>query len=218
VASPEDNKEYHRNVRNMAFVLAAITIVIFASIFIPPLVNPVHEQFSREASSNSPYGFGLNLSINATHLESGGYVAITFWINNTSKQINNVTAQNNWPVKNLPATSCPNGMPMSVGVMKGYYTGDNLSLGHVLPLFYLGPPCPPIPEFASTPYFLFQPLGSVALVRSAGGIRQVNVSVTVSSNSYIEGGAAARFAGVFTVVAVDEWGDSVLTHFVASPP
>lgn len=218
MATSDDNKEYHRNARNMAFVLAAITIVIFASIFIPPLINPVHEQFSPEASVNSPYGFSLNLSINATHVESGGRISFTVWINNTSKQINNVTAQDDWLLTNLAVPSCAPGLPMSVGVMKGYYTGDNFSLGHVLPLVYLRPPCTPAPGFASTPYFLFQALGSEALVQSAGGIRQVNISVTVSSNSYIDGGTTALFAGVFTAVALDEWGDSVLTHFVASPP
>jgi hypothetical protein len=218
LVASSDDKEYRRNARNMAFVLAAITLVIFASIFIPPIINPVHEQFSPEASANSPYGFSLNLSINASHVVSGGHITFTVWINNSSRQVNNVTAQDNWPVTNLGALSCAADLPMRVGVMKGYYTEDNLSVGQVLPLSFLQPPCPVGPGFASTPYFLLQPLGSEALVQSTQGIERVNISATASSNRYIDGGATTTFAGVFTAVAADEWGDSVTTHFVAGPP
>ena len=216
-ASDED-EVYHKNARNMALVLAAIVIVIFAAIFIPPLVNPVREQFAPEASVNSEYGFSLNLALNATSTTSGTRIAFSVWANNTSGQIDNVTSEGNWPVTNLSAAPCYTNMPMRVGVIVGYYTESNFSLGVVYPLSSpLSDSNCALAAGTAPSYFLFKPLGSEALVRASSGIIQLDVSLTVSSNGYVIGGSSQPFAGVMTAVAVNEWGDSVVIHFIANP-
>lgn len=73
----EDGKAYRRSVRNMVLVLGAIVLTVFATIFIPPIVNPVHEQFNQTGYSDSVYGFRLNLRLNATQVAAGNGVAAT---------------------------------------------------------------------------------------------------------------------------------------------
>jgi hypothetical protein len=203
----------------MVLVLIAIVLVIFAAIFIPPLLNPLHEQFPREASTNSLHDFALNLDLNSTRIVSGDFIAFTIWINNTSRQVNNVTAANSWPAANLTMiSSCGPAMPVSLGVMKGYYTTDNFSLGSIFPLQRVSPAClvETGAQAALPPYYLFQPYGPVALTRVSGSIIQLNVTATILSNGYIVGGNTVPFSGVFTAVGADEWGDVVLTHFMTT--
>jgi hypothetical protein len=218
MSAPDEDEVYHKNARNMALVLAAIVIVIFAAIFIPPLVNPVREQFAPEASVNSEYGFSLSLALNATNTAPGTRLAFSVWVNNTSDQINNVTAEDNWPVTNLSGAPCYANMPMRVGVMVGYFTESNFSLGVVYPLSSpLSDSNCALASGTAPSFFLFKPLGPEALVRASSGIVQLNISLTVSSNGYVIGGNSQLFTGVMTAVAVDEWGDSVVTHFIANP-
>lgn len=202
----------------MALVLAAIVIVIFAAIVIPPIVNPIHQQFSLAVSVNSPYDFSLNLSLNTTRIVSGGWIMFSVWLNNTSKQVNNVTAQDSWFVTDLAPVPCFPAMPLRLGVMMGYYTLDNFSLGSVLPLSYSSIKCPLGSATSQPAYFLFEPLGSEALMKTVGGIVQQPVSMAVASDGFLKGGNGIVFQGVMTALAIDEWGDSVLTHFAVGQP
>jgi hypothetical protein len=219
MSTSEGDETYRSSVRNMVFILIAIVLVIFAAIFVPPVLNPLHEQFSREASTTSLHDFALNLELNTTRTVSGDFIAFTIWINNTSRQVNNVTAANSWPATNLTTiSSCEPALPISLGVMKGYFTTDNFSLGSIFPLQHTSPPCL-VETGAQAPplsYFLFQPYGPIALVRVSGSIIQLNVTTTIPSNGYIVGGNTVPFSGVFTAVGADEWGDVVLTHFMTT--
>ena len=212
MSSPDD-EAYHKSVQRMVVVLATIVIVIFAAIYIPPLLNPIHEEFAPEVSVNSPYGFSLNLSVNATRIPAGGSVEFTVWLNNTSRQIDDVTAQSAWVVSNLTAAPCATYMPVRIGVMLGYFTADNFSLGTVLPLSYPSTSCSANSPSAQPSYFLFEPLGTEALMNTSAGIVREAVSITMSSDFFLMHGTQASFQGVMTAVAIDEWGDSVLTHF-----
>ncbi|HUI86481.1 MAG TPA: hypothetical protein VLY21_04930 [Nitrososphaerales archaeon] len=216
MAGSDDDAAYHRSAKRMAIVLAAIVIVIFAAIFIPPLVNPVHEQFASTVSVNSPYGFSLNLSTNATTLSAGEEVGLSAWLNNTSRQVNNVTAQSSWIVSGLGPVACYPDSPIRLGLMAGYYTSDNFSLGTVLPLEYAPSSCQGAQSNFQTPYYLFEPEGSVALMITPEGIVRQPVSLNATSTGFLSNGSASGFNGVVTLFAMDEWGDFVLAHLDAS--
>ena len=214
VSGTEDDEAYHRSARRMAAVLAAIVIVIFAAIFIPPILNPIHEQFSPSVSVNSSHDLSLNLSLNATRIAPGGSILFSAWLNNTSSQVNNVTAQDSWIVTDLGPVPCFQAMPMRLGVMLGYYTADNFSLGSVLPLSYSSRTCPSSPAAAGPPYFVFEASRSTALVLTSTGIVREAVSLSVPSDGFQLGGNSTGFRGVMTVLVIDEWGDTALTHFL----
>ena len=216
MTNPEDDEAYRRSVRRMALVLAAIVLVVFGAIFIPPLVNPLHEQFASRVSTNSPYGFSLNLSLNTTSVAPRGWVQFTAWLNNTSNLANNVTSQASWVAKGPESVPCFPTSPIRLGVMPGYYTSDNFSLGTILPLAYSTAGCPSGPVSSSPSYFLFEPEGSTALISSGGVIVRRAVSVSIASDGIQTGSNVSDFHGVVTAVAVDEWGDLVLTHFRVS--
>lgn len=212
-ALSEDDAAYRRNVRNMALVLAAITITIFAAIFIPPVINPVHEQFAPSGSATSPYGFTINVKLNSTSLRDGGGVAIEAWLNSTSPQLDNVTAESAWPVgpEDLWTKVCVAGWPLGIGVMSGYYTQDNYTSGSLL---QIPQPIVSCPEEGRGPaYFILQPFSDNALVEASGTaqIERLQSSLTFS------GADAVGHAGAFTVLAADEWGDMVLVHLSYAP-
>lgn len=200
----------------MVLVLVAIVIVILAAIVIPPILNPLHEQFSQTSSVNSSYDFSLNLSINSTSVATGGWIRFSAWLNNTAKQVNNVTAQASWAVSGLGPVPCFQSIPIRLGVMIGYFTSDNFSLGSVLPLSYSAATCSLNAVTSQPAYYLFEPLGSRALMITPSGIVQQTVILTVASDGFLMNGNVTSFRDVMTAVAIDEWGDSVLTHFIAS--
>ncbi len=195
----------------MVVVLAAIVLTAFATIFIPPIVNPVHEQFSQTGYSDSVYGFRLNLLLNGTQLAAGHGISVTAWLINTSSGINNVTAASQWPVSLLGLWTriCTNGWPVGVGVMPGYFTTDNYTRGS---LIRVPSPLLACPILRDTPaFFLMQPKGSTAIVRLNGVLSDWNLTSTFALGSVQL--ARNQSGGVFTAVAADEWGDVAIAHF-----
>lgn len=213
----EDNKTYRRNVRNMALVLAAIAIVIFASIFVPPLISSGHEQFSSKSSVNSPNGYTLNLALNASRLIPGERLAIDAWINNTGKAINQLPAQKEWPIANVTDAPCGAVLPIRIGIMNGYYNVENVSLGQFLRLSFASVSCPATAASGTPQYFLMQPLSSQTILQSSGGVEEFDISISCTAGGYVVNSSETRFSGVFTAVVMDEWGDLALTHFLATP-
>jgi hypothetical protein len=213
--SSPDDEAYRRSVRNMTVVIAAVLAVLAASLTVPPLVNPVHEQFQKSSFTTSPLGFNLFVAVNTTRIASGQSVSISAWIENTMNRINNITASNLWPLGPLWTRPCTAGWPIGIGVMQGYFTIDNISAGRLLTLWYQTPRCP-VSSY-SPEFFLVQPSGSRAIVTFANGIQQWDLNATASFKGYIVGqGEPAPFRGVYTVVVADEWGDIALTHFSSS--
>jgi hypothetical protein len=206
----KDDAAYRRSVRNTVLVLAAVLVVIAAALFIPPLVSPIHEQFNGTASVVSPYGFNLNLRLNGTQLALGQGETIIAWLNSTSIQVVNVSASRNWPLgpQGLWTRICTNGWPLGVGFMAGYYTTDNYSLGSLVPI-----PMPLVgcPIMVGTPsYFLYAPHSSDATVGLNGTFVKWNLTSTLALGS---SQLSPQRGGVYTAIAVDEWGDVVVTHF-----
>jgi len=205
-----DDRAYRASVRNMVLVLTAVVITVFAAIFIPPLVYPAHEQFLQISSVNSPYGFSLSLRLNATQSSPGGSLTITGWMNNTSSQVNNVTARNQWSIgpSGLWQRLCTSGWPLGLGVMRGYFTSDNYTLGTLVrfPMPLVG--CPVSIYVPNS--FLMAPHGSKAIVKVGSAIMEWDLTTTLSFG-------ATQPAGVYTAIAADEWGDVAITHFRISP-
>lgn len=206
----EDDAAYHRSVRNAILVLGAMVLTVASALVVPPLVNPVHEQFNGSASVASPYGFTLNLKLNATQPTTTSGLTMTARLNNTSNQIGNITAANRWPLspRGLWTRICTSGWPVGVGVMAGYYTTDNFSLGSLVPI-----PMPLLacPVSIYTPkFFLLQAHGSVAIVNVNGALVEWNLTTTLElSGSRL----SPQRGGVYTAIAADEWGDVAVAHF-----
>jgi len=210
----DDDAAYRRNARNMALILCAIVVTIFAALFIPPVLNPAHEQFAPNGSATSAYGFTINLHMNATTLGQREAVSITAWLNSTTAQPNNVTAASAWPIgpNGLWTRPCTSGWPLGVGVMNGYYTPDNYTQGSLVPI---PGPLFSCPVQSQTPsFFVFQPHGTSAVVGMGSSVSRWDLRSTLTFNPAEV--AAARSPGAYTVVAADEWGDVVLVHFRVS--
>jgi hypothetical protein len=211
----DDDVAYHKSVRNMSLVLAAIVITVFAAIFIPPYLSPQHDVFQRSASLNFLSGFALHLQINSTSVQSDGTLLISGWINSTSSTIDNITTSDSWGVQqgDLWMAPCMSGWPIGLGVMQGHYTADNYSLGAIINVTGK-------PDLASCPvtgtpnYFLFAPHSSKALVTLNAG-----PTFWVIQSSFSFGGSANSGTlkpGVYTALLADEWGDVLTTNFLVS--
>jgi hypothetical protein len=214
----EDDAEYHKSARNMAAVLAAIVITIFAAIFIPPLINPLHDQFLPEVSVASPEGFTLYLGLRPVSPGSGMPVTVTIWMNNTGSQVDNATAESSWPMGGLFNNPCPTGepLPFGVGILQGYYSSSNATQGLPLSL-QTSDPCSAAGP--SPAWFAIAPGSSQAIVPYTGSFQRWNLSSSFSpfTGFYPAGSTTLdRFQGVYTVVAADEWGDLVVSHFDAA--
>jgi hypothetical protein len=96
--------------------------------------------------------------------------------------------------------------------MAGYYTTDNYSIGSLVPL---PPPLVSCPITIGTPgYFLLQPRGSAAIVKVNGSLAEWNLASTLGLASSQFG---SQRGGVYTAIALDEWGDLAIAHFRVSP-
>lgn len=212
--SSDDDLTYRRNVRNMSIVLAAIVITIFAAIFIPPYVNPIHNVYEPSVSSSSAFGFTLHLTINSTSIPPTEGILLTGWVNSTGLSVENVTAADSWafPQTNLAERACTQGWPIGVGVMQGHYTQDNYTLGTLLPI---PPPLLPCPAPAPSPtYFLFEAQSSKALVTINGTPTIWTIQTTMLFKQYQSGSQLQP--GVYTAVLADEWGDVLTTNFLVT--
>lgn len=214
-----DDIAYKKSVRNMAFVLAAIVLTIFAAIFASPYLFPPPDTFQQSVTYNSAFGFTMHLQVNTTTLSQGGSVLVSGWLNSSSASIDNVTAESLWGVgpTSLWTSYCTAAWPIGVGVMQGHYTQDNYTLGRLLPLNLPEVSCP---VRAATPgYFLFDPHSSRALVDLNGTpqywVLRSAFTFSASSSSGFKGSSSLP-AGVYTAVLADEWGDVVTTNFLVS--
>lgn len=210
----EEDASYRRSVRNTIVVMAAMVMVIAAALFIPPLVSPLHEQFNNVSSVESPYGLSLTIRLNGTKPAAGEGETVTAWLNSTSSQVSNITAATSWPMgpQGLWTKTCTNGWPLGVGIMAGYYTTDNYSLGSLIQV-----PMPLLncPMMMGTPgFFLMQPHGSTAIVKVNGALADWNLTTTFGvGGSHL----SSQRGGVYTAIAADEWGDVAVAHFRVTP-
>ena len=198
----------------MTFVLAAIVLTVFAGLFVPPFLFPPHNVYQTSVTSDSPYGFVLHLSLNATSLASGESLLLTGWLNSTSS-LENVTVASQWavPRSNLYGPFCNPGWPIGLGVMQGHYTQDNYTLGS-LRLISAAANCPEEDQQAPT-YFVTEDHSSTVLSSMVGepAVWDLHTHLAVSPDS-----VGPMPSGVYTAVFADEWGDILTTIFQVSQP
>ena len=213
-----DDAEYKKNVKTMSIVLAAIVITVFAGLFLAPYLQPT-QSFQESVSVPSIEGFNLELAVNTTSVAPGGFVNITAWALSTSRTIENITAQDAWPVASARLWLSRCGEPVGVGIMEGYYTSDNYTQGSLISAGAAPGTCPSSPP----KYFLFEPNSSEALVveNDTGYTWTIGSTLVfgplgggqAGSSSPATVSPATLPAGVYTVVAADEWGDIAVTNF-----
>lgn len=211
----DDDAAYHKSARNMALVLAAIVITVFAAIFVPPVLNPVHEQFAQSVTYTSPNGFDMYLVVNSTHLAANQSVFMAAWVNNTSTNFSNVTAADQWPLPGLQYDPCGLGTPFGIGILAGYYSSLNITLGTALSLPVEAVNCLASATPSKPVAFLFEPQSSTIIAKSPTGVTETGYEVNTSYSGHLAGGKLVPFSGVYTVVLADEWGDALVTHFSA---
>jgi len=218
-----DDVAYKKSVRNMSIVLAAMAIVIFAAILIPPYLSPSHDVFPRSASYDFGTGFSMNLTLNSTTIAPSGHILIAGWLNSTSSSIENVTASDSWAFSEgmLWRVQCTLGWPIGIGLMRGHYTQDNYTLGTPIQPALSVAHCT---ESSPPQYFLFYPHSTEALASVNGNPYRWTIAMNVTlgqdslSPNALPGvpGPGGLPAGVYTVFLSDEWGDVLTANFLVS--
>ncbi|MDA4124955.1 MAG: hypothetical protein OK438_05845 [Thaumarchaeota archaeon] len=219
----DDDAVYRRSVRNTLLVLAVVLMALVAAFIASPYLTPNQERLQTSGSAASPYGFSLNLNMNATRLSSAERLNITIWLDSTSSQIQNVTALDSWAVSRSalwvnPCLSANLWWPIGMGVMKGFETESNFSSGE----FVLGPQeflgCLPITNSTNgtiegpAHYFVLEPHSSKAIVDLNNNFEfwPIRTTFLIGSDSLAPG---QHLAGFYTAIGADEWGDLVILHF-----
>jgi hypothetical protein len=160
-------------------------------------------------STKSENGLQLQVSVNTTTLTPGETLQINISEFNTLSTTNNVAAAANWGVNGLTIGACPNinVLPFGVAVFQGNYNAHNISQGTPLELF-AAVPCAQLMRLITGYDFL--PFSSNAAIMPGGDLTSpTSMSATETVNgTYTQGFQLTSFAaGIYTVVAGDEWGD-----------
>ena len=204
--------------RFQPFPAGAYTVVVFDS-----WGHQALAQFSVAPATSSvatPQNLRLGLTLNSSELHPGEYVTMNASLTNTLSTSNNVTDAYQWLIKGLDVGYACLQYPFGVGVIKGYYTTQNVSTGTLLDMFKPGPPieCP----VNHVQYFDFQPGSDIVVVNQFNEKLQMNVTVTIGGywtgywnpQSGLPPPTFHRFEnGIYTVVAADEWGNILLLYF-----
>jgi hypothetical protein len=171
-------------------------------------------------SSKSPAnGLELSLGTNGSSISAGQGITATVVEMNTLTTPNNVSAAADWPVSDLVAGPCGHmNEPVGIALLSGSYDAGNVSAGTALQVYQPGVTmCPMI--LVEISGYVFQPLSDNASVLGScesGPCFNETISASVSASGYWTGtgNTFTNFpAGVYTVVAGDEWGGLAIVHF-----
>ena len=167
--------------------------------------------------SNPNLGIRLMISLNASTVSVGGAVNYSASVYNIRSSVNNVSSASNWAIPDLIETATgPTDSPIAYAVMPGYYVSSNISKA---PSIDYGICCTTVAGGLTV--YSFQPMSDVASVFGSCSLNPCftkPVSTWRALSEYPTGvGAGVRWvsftAGVYTVVAEDEWGDIALASF-----
>ncbi|MDA4113000.1 MAG: hypothetical protein OK474_03040 [Thaumarchaeota archaeon] len=177
------------------------------------------------STSSSAHGLALLLSINASQLTPGQALDVSLSLTNILSTTNNLTADGGaWA--SLPEVSlgpCGN-LNHGFGylVAQGFYTASNASSATPLALYAPGIyNCPAVFKFS---YYLFQPYSYLAALCGSGEGSCIqfpaSYSGAVRGSWGADGSSPGTFAsfrpGVYTVLAVAEWGQVDALHFTVT--
>ena len=160
-------------------------------------------------TTQSENGLQLQASVNTTTLTPGEALQINVSEYNTLSIDNNVKAATNWGVNGLAIGACPNinVLPFGVAVFQGKYNAQNISQGIPLELF-AAVPCAQLMRLITGYDFL--PVSNNAAIMPGGDLSSpTSMSATETVNgTYTQGFQLTPLsAGMYTVVAGDEWGN-----------
>ncbi len=168
-------------------------------------------------ATNPNLGIRLTISLNASNIRVGGAVNYSASVYNTRPSENNVSSASSWAIPGLIDTATgPTDSPIAYAIMPGYYVSSNISKA---PSIDYGMCCSTV--MGGVAVYSFQAMSDKASV-----IGNCNpnpcftrpVSTWRSLSQYPTGvGGGVHWesftAGVYTVVAEDEWGDVALASF-----
>jgi len=176
---------------------------------------------STTSGTPSLSGLLLSVTVNSSTLAPGHGEALTVKDTNTLSTPLNMSRAANWPFTGLATGPCGAlNQPVGLAVVEGNYDLSNVSSATPLQLYAPGAyPC--AMALAGIQSYLFQPTSDNATIYGgctpSGDCGNETVSATVSVRGYYPGASLTSFpAGVYTVVAGDEWGDIVVSHFVVN--
>ena len=181
------------------------------------------EVIEENSTTSTSLGLSFTLSLNTTQLEAGHAISVTADISNVLPVVNNVTGASDWasPVFRDWTASSPCPYFAYILTFSGYYTQGNISSATPL---QISPPgvivfCPAL----VARYYLFQPLsdeasffGGMVLPMKAEATMSGYYTSGQSYNLSLPSGGISPTpfpAGVYTVVAGDEWGQMAVAHF-----
>ena len=167
-------------------------------------------------------GLELSLALNASNTSVGHGLSATVEEVNVKDGETNVSAAADWPIQGLAVGPCGSlNYPIGIAVLRGSYDLSNLSSGKALQIYQAAAGgCPMI--LAGIESFVFQASSDNATVYGScrpGGLPCLSeqVSSSVSVAGYWSGGAITDFpAGIYPVVAGDEWGGVAILHFAVT--
>ena len=186
---------------------------------------------TRATVTDSIDNMELRLSLNTSSSPSGVSTSVFVDEYNPLAAANNVTAANDWfaLLNYLNGAPCgDDGPPISFAIAEGYYTSSNVTAAKFLDLVNPGVIyyCPLYLGYANPTWYLFQPTSDMAASYGCNqkGCISGSMSTGLTSSSWgavtgywNQGGTFTSFPrGVYTVLAEDEWGNSVLAYFTVS--
>ena len=201
------------------FAILAILVVGATVAFVP--LGPAATQTSSSTTSTSTGAANhlvLRLSLNTSAVPQGHSVSLNVGEWNDLSTQNNVEASQAWPIEGLGVGPCgPMNYPFGFEVLSGYYN-SSAGLGSAQKVQLYGPgaySCPMILSRISS--YSFYPLSDRADVMGSCEsnpcfTEEMNVT-TVVGGSWSGDSSVPLPAGVYTVVAGDEWGALLFGHF-----
>ncbi|HEV2226236.1 MAG TPA: hypothetical protein VGR56_05455 [Nitrososphaerales archaeon] len=174
-------------------------------------------------ASNPNLGIRLTIWLNASAIHVGGAVNYSASVYNTRPSENNVSSASNWAIPGLIYTATgATDSPIAYAVMPGYYVSNNISKA---PSIDYGMCCTTV--MGGVTMYSFQPTSDIASVYASVAHCNSNPCFTRPVSTWrllsqyqigVGGGVhwVSFTAGVYTVVAEDEWGDFALASFTVA--
>jgi hypothetical protein len=152
-------------------------------------------------------GLRLDLSVNSTVIPHGGRAGVEISEFNTLDSQNNVSQSSDWVVSGTLG-ACGDGVyPFGVSAYAGHVGLNNVSDAVPLRVFPMTP-CPLLLRLVTG--YLFEPASTNATILPSSGSNPVPMEGMVSiGEDYTDAGQGHPLAaGVYTIVASDEWGST----------
>ncbi|MDG6934562.1 MAG: hypothetical protein JRN68_07660 [Nitrososphaerota archaeon] len=210
---------------SVGIVVLALMVILLYSFNISNTISPYPSQFPNTSLGlSSVQSLKLSIHLNTTDLVNGQSISVTVKEYNVLATSITVSASNNWTIRGLSVGPCGTlNYPFGFGIAKGYFTSSNITSAKVLDLYNPGAfNCPMILSKINS--FLFQPNGDNATVYGSCNPNPCLTEAATASQSFSGYWETTPFGttfnnfqpGVYTVIAGDEWGTTVILHFVVT--